>query len=143
MVRMQTRPVGTDTCLQIRIVVSPGRHLPRSDGPCGTDAACSQSRQTVPSVNTWGLAGPVNLPIATLSRVEHLRASTLALQDEATPRRADLLAAAEGDGAAVQAAWAGFVPYLAHPVMADAARAAMVMLEEATSDLGARYSAAM
>lgn len=42
-----------------------------------------------------------------------------------------LLHAASGDAVAVTTAWASFVPFLAHPVMAQMARVGMDVLEDA------------
>jgi hypothetical protein len=42
----------------------------------------------------------------------------------------ELIATAAGDQVAVSTAWASFVPFLAHPVMAGTARAGMDVLEE-------------
>ena len=47
-------------------------------------------------------------------------------------RSADLtlIQAAGGDAATLTTAWASFVPFLAHPVMAETARAGMDVLEQ-------------
>lgn len=58
-------------------------------------------------------------------RVERLRAQLM--QDPADG--GDLTAVAGGDAAAVQSAWASFVPFLAHPVMAGASQSAMGILD--------------
>ncbi len=73
-------------------------------------------------------------------RAEQLRASVQADTEQVAPSSlADL---AQGDAAAVQAAWSGFVPYLAHPVMAASATGAMAVLDEAAALVGTRRGAA-
>ena len=58
-------------------------------------------------------------------RVERLRAELM----DAPAMEIDLATVAGGDAAAVQSAWASFVPFLAHPVMAPASQVAMGRLD--------------
>lgn len=67
-------------------------------------------------------------------RVERLRAQLM--QDPATGD--DLAAAAGGDAAAVQLAWASFVPFLAHPAMAAPSQAAMGLLDATATAVAGR-----
>ena len=59
-------------------------------------------------------------------RVEQLR--TQLMSDSDAAQLADV---AMGDAAAVQVAWASFVPFLAHPAMADPTRSHMGVLDAA------------
>ena len=73
-------------------------------------------------------------------RAERLRASVQAYSGNPAPAAvADL---AQGDAAAVQSAWCGFVPLLAHPVMASEATGAMTLLDAAAALIAARAPAA-
>ena len=65
-------------------------------------------------------------------RVEQLRAQLM----ESPATEADLAAAAAGDAAAVQLAWASFVPFLAHPATAEPSRAAMGRLDATARAVG-------
>ena len=72
-------------------------------------------------------------------RAERLRMQAL----EDNGRGATFLAdTAAGDAASMQSAWCSFVPYLAHPVMADPAGRAMAVLDAAASAMTARPEAA-
>jgi hypothetical protein len=64
-----------------------------------------------------------------LERTEGVRAQAQPLAVAGGPPD-ELIAVAAGDEIAVSAAWASFVPFLAHPVMAGTARAGMDVLEE-------------
>lgn len=81
-------------------------------GNCGTDAASLK-------------VGTVQLR---LERTEGVRAHAQRLAVSGGPSD-DLLQVAAEDPAVVTTAWASFVPFLAHPVMAGAARAGMDVLE--------------
>ena len=50
----------------------------------------------------------------------------------------DLIDAAGGDAAAVQLAWASFVPFLAHPAMESPSRSAMGRLDATASAVATR-----
>ena len=64
-----------------------------------------------------------------IERTEDVRARAQHLAIAGRPADLTLIRAA-GDAATVTAAWASFVPFLAHPVMADTARAGMDVLEQ-------------
>ena len=64
-------------------------------------------------------------------RAERLRAHVQG--DDPVDGARALVDVAAGDTAAVQTAWSGFVPLLAHPVMAGSASAAMGALDAAAS----------
>lgn len=61
-------------------------------------------------------------------RVEQLRTQLMS-----EPDAAQLVTTAGGDAAAVQVAWASFVPFLAHPAMADPTRSHMGVLDATAS----------
>lgn len=65
--------------------------------------------------------------------VERLR--TQLMSDPDASHLADVAA---GDAAAVQVAWASFVPFLAHPAMADHTRSHMGVLDAAASAVVSR-----
>lgn len=69
-------------------------------------------------------------------RAERLRFH--AIEAAGAPGDEDLVALAAGDASAVQSAWSSFVPYLAHPVMAGSAGAAMGLLDAAASAVAKR-----
>lgn len=66
-----------------------------------------------------------------IERTEDVRARAQHLAVVGRPPDPDLLQVAAGDAVAVTTAWASFVPFLAHPVMAETARAGMEVLEHA------------
>ena len=74
-----------------------------------------------------------------LERAERLRAQVQTNEAAATGDLADVAA---GDAAAVQTAWSGFVPMLAHPVMVASASTAMGALDAAAAMLATRSYAA-
>lgn len=67
-----------------------------------------------------------------IERTEDLRARAQHLAIAGRPADVTLLQAAAGDAATVTTAWASFVPFLAHPVMAVTARGGMDVLEQTT-----------
>lgn len=69
-----------------------------------------------------------------LERAELLRSQALTITAAQT-EPAHLLETAAGDAESVQSAWCSFVPYLAHPVMANPAGRAMEALDAAASAL--------
>lgn len=72
-------------------------------------------------------------------RAEKLRAQ---VQDSDGVQAVAVAALAGGDAAALQTAWTGFVPLLAHPVMASSASGAMDVLEAAVGMVVTRKTAA-
>jgi hypothetical protein len=64
-----------------------------------------------------------------IDRTEGVRAQAQELAVAGGPPD-ELIAVAAGDEVAVSAAWASFVPFLAHPVMAGTARAGMDVLDQ-------------
>lgn len=71
-------------------------------------------------------------------RIERLRERTQeCVVNQSAQAVAEIASVAQGDGAAVQAAWSGFVPFLAHPVTAAPAAAGMEFLEAAGVLMGA------
>lgn len=72
--------------------------------------------------------------IARFERTERLRDHVFEASTHDDP--SCLAAVAEGDGEAMASAWASFVPFMAHPVMATQARTATGLLEAATTALG-------
>lgn len=67
-----------------------------------------------------------------IERTEDLRARAQHLAIAGKSADVTLLQAAAGDAATATTAWASFVPFLAHPVMADTARGGMNVLEQTT-----------
>jgi hypothetical protein len=49
---------------------------------------------------------------------------------------------AQGDAGAVQVAWASFVPFLAHPAMAEPSRSAMGVLDATAAAVASRHPVA-
>lgn len=72
-----------------------------------------------------------------LERTEDVRAHAQQLGN-AGQRPDELIQSAASDAAVVMTAWASFVPFLAHPVMAGNARAGMDVLEHAVRDEAGR-----
>jgi len=72
-------------------------------------------------------------------RAERLRVNVVSEDPAGAAGLAEL---AQGDAAAVQSAWAAFVPLLAHPVMNGPAGRAMAVLDAAGALLAARTPAA-
>ena len=68
--------------------------------------------------------------ITRYERAERLRMQAM---DDSGHGATSLAETAAGDAASVQSAWCSFVPYLAHPVMADPAGRAMAVLDAAAS----------
>jgi hypothetical protein len=75
-------------------------------------------------------------------RVERLRFHADQAVGDPGYRNSVLAEMAEGDAGALQTAWAGFVPMLAHPVMAAQARGAMQLLDSAVA-MATRYEPAV
>ena len=75
-------------------------------------------------------------------RVERLRFHADQAVGDPSYRQRVLAEMAEGDTGALQGAWAGFVPMLAHPVMAAQARGAMHLLDTA-AEMVTRYEPAV
>lgn len=78
--------------------------------------------------------------LTSFERSERLRAHVQTVGEQ--PGAAALADLARGDAAAMQSAWCGFVPLLAHPVMTASATAAMTLLDSAATRLNAAAAAA-
>ena len=78
--------------------------------------------------------------LTTFDRSERLRAHVQTVGDQ--PDAAALAELARGDAAALQGAWSGFVPLMAHPVMAEPASSAMTLLDAAVRMLASATPAA-
>lgn len=76
-----------------------------------------------------------------LETSERLRSQAQARLADDAHAPADLANLALENPAAVAAAWSGFVPYLAHPVMAAQAQGAMALLDAAAALLPQRHAA--
>ena len=68
-----------------------------------------------------------------LETAERLRSQALQIVGGVAPANpAQLAATVAGDDVAAQVAWSSFVPFLAHPVMAGAARGAMTLIDQSS-----------
>ena len=68
-----------------------------------------------------------------LETAERLRSQALQIAGNGAPiNPSQLVATAAGDDVAAAVAWSSFVPFLAHPVMANAARGAMALIDQSS-----------